>query len=129
MDTTKPVEAQAKLDLAVAAFEKMFNGRIWTFDPNSKSLPAYAPVQNRHETPFVEHVPAPRNTDDEAIAAWSEMALAEAAKAPEGSTLYWRVRPEIAYARRSVLAGGNSGWITYSRFVISDKPRTDSHGT
>lgn len=57
------------------------------------------------------------------VASW--VATAEAARraAPEQSTLYWRVKPEISYW------GGNfgvtRGWWIYSRFIISSKPRKD----
>jgi hypothetical protein len=34
-------------------------------------------------------------------------------------TLYWRIKPEIDYIKRSM---GEGGYVTYCRFLLSDKP-------
>lgn len=45
--------------------------------------------------------------------------LGETYPSSPDATLYWRIKPEIAYSDH------HKGWVTYCRFVISNPERTD----
>jgi hypothetical protein len=100
------------LTKAVLEFEKRFEVvQIYSGGPR----PAHAPSGDR----YVEHTfgPCPRAGD--VILMWKEAVEGVAARCPIGSTLYWRVRPEIDFFNNFK----PRGWGIYCRFIISPKPK------
>jgi hypothetical protein len=89
---------------------------VWKpqFAPTGETYVEFTP----HRTPE-GGLRADYRSAQEVIAAAKDQFDAYAADKPEGSTVYWRIKPEIDCLK----AGKNAGcWMFYMRLLISDKP-------
>lgn len=108
--------AEAALAKVVSEFERHFVA-IDVYK-SMRPKPAYAPTGEL----YVEHRHGPCDTIEAVVASWEATAKNIRLNSPEGATLYWRVRPEIAHVR----SFGHKAWWIYSRFIVSDKPAKES---